>query len=64
MREHRGQLVKEDLLKGKKVGEMTYTVHLDGYNLIPTLKVPPRQKPGSFNLDRVMEAVTKGAGNK
>jgi arylsulfatase len=22
---------------------------------------PPRQKPGSFNLDRVMEAVTKGA---
>jgi arylsulfatase A-like enzyme len=25
---------------------------------------PPRQKPGSFNLDRVMEAVTKGAGDK
>ena len=25
---------------------------------------PPRQKPGSFNLDRVMEAVTAGsAGN-
>ena len=26
---------------------------------------PPRQKPGSFNLDRVMEAVTsqKGTGN-
>ncbi len=23
---------------------------------------PPRQKPGSFNLDRVMEAVTKGGG--
>jgi arylsulfatase A-like enzyme len=23
---------------------------------------PPRQKPGSFNLDRVMEAVTRGAG--
>jgi len=22
---------------------------------------PPRQKPGSFNLDRVMEAVTTGA---
>jgi arylsulfatase len=21
---------------------------------------PPRQKPGSFNLDRVMEAVTAG----
>lgn len=25
---------------------------------------PPRQKPGSFNLDNVMEAVTKGAGDK
>jgi arylsulfatase len=25
---------------------------------------PPRQKPGSFNLDRVMETVTKGAGDK
>ena len=24
---------------------------------------PPRQKPGSFNLDRVMEAVTSNAGN-
>ena len=25
---------------------------------------PPRQKPGSFNLDRVMEAVTKAAADK
>jgi arylsulfatase len=25
---------------------------------------PPRQKPGSFNLDRVMEAITKAAGDK
>ena len=25
---------------------------------------PPRQKPGSFNLDRVMESITKGAGDK
>jgi arylsulfatase len=25
---------------------------------------PPRQNPGSFNLDRVMEAVTIDAGNK
>ena len=25
---------------------------------------PPYQKPGSFNLDRVMEAVTRGAGDK
>jgi arylsulfatase A-like enzyme len=155
--------VKEDLLKGKKIGDMTYKVHLDGYNLIPAFKgeaewprhefiywtddgsvaalrynqwkvtflkqnahglhvwmvpfeelrapmlgnlrtdpferaeyegmgynqwfaehmfafapagayvaqwlqsfreFPPRQKPGSFNLDRVMEAVTAGAGQK
>jgi arylsulfatase len=155
--------VKEDLLKGKRVGDMTYKVHLDGYNLMPALKgeaewprheflywtddgnvaalrynnwkitflkqeaegidvwrhpftalrapmvanlrmdpferaeheaigydkwwvdhmfviapsaayigqwlqsfrdFPPRQKPGSFNLDRVMEAITKGAGDK
>ena len=156
--------VKQELLKGKKVGKMTYKVHLDGYNLLPALKgeapkwpreeflywtddgsvaalrynnwkatflrqnasgiavwetpfetlrapmltnlrmdpleraqhesidyphwwvdhmfmiapaagyigqwlqsfreFPPRQKPGSFNLDRVMEAITKGAGDK
>ncbi len=30
--------VKEDLLKGRKVGDMTYKVHLDGYNLLPALK--------------------------
>jgi arylsulfatase A-like enzyme len=30
--------VKEDLLNGRKVGDMTYKVHLDGYNLIPALK--------------------------
>ena len=30
--------VKEDLLKGKKVGDTTYKVHLDGYNLMPALK--------------------------
>jgi arylsulfatase A-like enzyme len=155
--------VKEDLLKGEKIGDMTYKVHLDGYNLIPALKgeaewprkeffyftddgsvaalrynnwkitflqqdaegidvwrnpytqlrapmltnlrmdpfekaheesigyeqwwvehmfmiapsaayigqwlqsfkeFPPRQKPGSFSLDRVMEAVMRGAGDK
>ena len=155
--------VKEELLKGKKVGDMTYKVHLDGYNLLPALKgeaewprqdfvywtddgnvaalrynnwkvtflkqnaegidvwrkpfealrapmltnlrmdpferaehesidynhwwvdhmfaiapasayvgrwlqsfreFPPRQKPGSFNLDRVMESITRGAGDK
>ena len=30
--------VKEELLNGKQVGNMTYKVHLDGYNLIPALK--------------------------
>lgn len=30
--------VKEDLLKGKKIGKRTYKVHLDGYNLLPALK--------------------------
>ena len=30
--------VREDLLKGRKAGQMTYKVHLDGYNLIPALK--------------------------
>jgi arylsulfatase A-like enzyme len=25
---------------------------------------PPRQKPGSFNLDNVMESITRGAGDK
>ena len=30
--------VKEDLLKGKTIGNMTYKVHLDGYNLMPALK--------------------------
>jgi arylsulfatase A-like enzyme len=155
--------VKEDLLKGKKIGDRTYKVHLDGYNLLPIFigkgewprheflyftddgsvaalrynnwkitfmrqnahgmyvwstpyeelrmpmignlrtdpferahhegigypkwqfehmfifapagfyvgqwlqsfkEFPPRQKPGSFSLDRVMEAVTQAAGDK
>jgi arylsulfatase len=30
--------VKEELLKGKRVGGTTYKVHLDGYNLMPALK--------------------------
>jgi len=30
--------VTEDLKKGKKVGNVTYKVHLDGYNLLPALK--------------------------
>ena len=30
--------VKADLLKGRKAGNTTYKVHLDGYNLMPALK--------------------------
>jgi arylsulfatase A-like enzyme len=30
--------VTADLLKGKKVGNMTYKVHLDGYNLMPAFR--------------------------
>jgi len=30
--------VKEELLKGKKVGNMTYKVHLDGYDLRPAIE--------------------------
>ncbi len=30
--------VKADLMKGKKIGSVTYKVHIDGYNLLPALK--------------------------
>jgi arylsulfatase len=30
--------VKDDLLKGRKIGEASYKVHLDGYDLAPALK--------------------------
>lgn len=29
---------KDELLKGRKVGSQSYKVHLDGYNLLPTLQ--------------------------
>jgi arylsulfatase A-like enzyme len=37
--------IKEDLLKGLKVGDMTYKVHLDGYNLLPYLKGDVKESP-------------------
>jgi arylsulfatase A-like enzyme len=37
--------VKEDLLKGKKVGDMTYEVHLDGYNLLPFFRGEVKESP-------------------
>jgi arylsulfatase len=37
--------VKEDLLKGRKVGDTTFKVHLDGYNLMPFLKGEAKESP-------------------
>ena len=37
--------VKEDLRKGKKVGKREYKVHIDGYNLLPALKVETKEWP-------------------
>jgi arylsulfatase len=37
--------VKEDLLKGLKIGDMTYKVHLDGYNLMPFFKGDEKESP-------------------
>ena len=47
--------VKEQLLKGMKVGNTTFKVHLDGYNMLPLLtgqtKVSPRKEFFYFNDD-------------
>ncbi len=37
--------VKEKLLKGYKVGDKTFKVHLDGYNLLPFLKGEVKESP-------------------
>jgi arylsulfatase len=37
--------IKEDLLKGQKIGDMTYKVHLDGYNLLPFFKGDVKESP-------------------
>jgi arylsulfatase len=36
---------KEDLLKGRRIGNMTYKVHLDGYDLGPALRGEAKQWP-------------------
>ena len=47
--------VKEQLLKGMKVGDTTFKVHLDGYNLLPLLTgqttEDPRKEFFYFNDD-------------
>jgi arylsulfatase len=37
--------VTEQLLKGTKVGNMTYHVHLDGYNMVPYLTGKAKESP-------------------
>jgi arylsulfatase len=37
--------LKEDLLKGRKIGGRTYKAHLDGYNLLPFLKGEVKESP-------------------
>jgi arylsulfatase A-like enzyme len=53
--------VKEQLLKGMKVGDTTFKVHLDGYNLLPLLtgetKVDPRKEFLYFNDDADLVAM-------
>jgi len=53
--------VKEELLKGYKVGDMTYHVHLDGDNLVPYLtgQVPksPRESFLYINDDQQLVAL-------
>jgi arylsulfatase len=36
---------KQDLLKGRKIGDTTFKVHLDGYNLIPLFKGEEKEDP-------------------
>jgi arylsulfatase len=37
--------VKEELLKGKKIGDKTFKVHLDGYNMLPYLTGEVKKGP-------------------
>jgi arylsulfatase A-like enzyme len=56
--------VKQKLLKGYKVGDMTYKVHLDGYNFLPYLsgeaKKGPRKEIFAFVDDGSLGAVRYG----
>ncbi|WP_262897711.1 arylsulfatase [Algoriphagus pacificus] len=47
--------IKEKLLNGHKVGDMTYKVHLDGYNILPFLtgeKTVTKDQYGATNFPR------------
>jgi arylsulfatase A-like enzyme len=53
--------VKEELLKGKTIGNKTFKVHLDGYNFLPYLtgkeKAGPRQELFYFSDDGELMAL-------
>jgi arylsulfatase len=56
--------IKEKLLTGYKVGDMTYKVHLDGYNMVPYItgqvKESPRNSVIYFSDDGDVMAVRVG----
>ena len=56
--------VTQRLLKGTKVGDKTFNVHLDGYNMLPYLtgevKESPRQSLAYFSDDGDLMAVRIG----
>lgn len=53
--------IKEQLLKGKKIGKRSYKVHLDGYNSLPLLlgetEVSPREEIFYFSDDGDLTAL-------
>jgi arylsulfatase len=55
------ETIKENLLQGKKVGDTTYKVHLDGYNFLPYLEgkeeVGPRETYFAFVDDGSLGAL-------
>ena len=56
--------VKEKLLKGHRAGNMTYKVHLDGYNMLPyftgQVKEGPRKEMFYFTDDGSLSALRYG----
>jgi arylsulfatase len=56
--------IKAKLLKGHKAGDMTYKVHLDGYNMLPyftgEVKEGPREEMFYFTDDGSLSALRYG----
>jgi arylsulfatase len=56
--------IKEKLMKGHKAGDMTYKVHLDGYNMLPYFtgkeKKGPRKEMFYFTDDGQLSALRYG----